>query len=1319
MSVTEKLMAAGTFNLQLDKKITPNTIINTIDAWGHIIIVPGDLNVQEFSDTTLLNASKYTGIVQSLELGDDDLVSINGQGLIAYLGTSDTTGMPIATTGGPSGVRSYKNKTLEDVLDYTGSPKGLLRKENGNQGPIRKGTITEPTDGSKYTGKHYTESALKAIKYVCQDLDVEFKVDNKGYLSAGPITSLFSGHDSDPTTIIFRGASGEDPNISGVATTSLVAQFDASEFVSSVELVASKYGAEANVGSANVSSNPYKDLFGDALSRTQYVSDPQTEGTSKTERATQYLNELNTLKKTINVSLEEYDISGDFVVGDKIFIFDPDIGFIDTETDRIEEGRSSLFETVYQGQIVNPTKIRILGVTWPVKQGYGVFYRDKDGNYIELTDYMMWENGDVQLEIGDVAPTMGETLGMSGYSLDAVGSPDKSVPDQPLKSDGTVGINATTGSYSDGNGISKAFIKVSWNQPNNTDGSTITDGSFYRIRWRVVQDSDGNNIIDANDDQATEYVYSTVEFDTRQFIIYDLSPNTYYELGVQTVDLAGFDSAYSSITSFQTTADSGAPNKPDGFATIASNPLRVQFIHNLGQAKDNDGNAVSPVVNFTLAKDIDHLNIYGSTTQGFDLEYNSTTKKVTQSGYKLGELKASSSHIQNEIAAVGYIDLDNADTHYFRVTAVDTSGNESEPSDEQSGNADLIQSQNIANLAVTNALIANAAITDAKVANLSAGKITAGTISGQTIILAVSGDTGDSSIIKSSNYSAGSTGWAINSDGSAEFRDATIRGSLNASDITTGTLSSDRLDTSYIAVGGAAGDVNSGTTTISGGKITASSIEVGKLDFTPLQDGDDITEGSVAGITITSSALSSTNYPTSGFSIGSDGNAVFQNVTARGTISGSVDTTLSAGGSGYIQSGTGANRLRFGAGTGASVDFIYDSGTVAYIQATNSSTFEIRGYGSGDNIKIQPGGTTAQGSTTLKQTNLYIEGDSFGSPVIHIPNSTQIYVGGSANASSGDVLTYTTNGVQWQSTSGHSHGNLSFPNSGTVLSDTNHNHSNLLDGGHLLATDPHTQYVENANHSHSNFLTGNHSNDTANVHGLNNKANNAALDNKANAAVVTALSSEFNSHVGDNNHGGLSNTHVNTNDNHNLSHVNGLNTALAAKASNTHKHGLNANQNFASTDYVNLAVSLHVGSYHSDERFKENINDLGFGLDFLKLLKPREFTFTEDYIQEYVFPGEGMDEDYLERNRKVYRNTQQGFIAQEVQKAVYEYTGTNNNFSGVSFATLTKEEEDKYGDSGIGRIDPSKIIPVLVKSVQELAEMVELLQARVDELEEI
>jgi len=1277
MSVTEKLMAPGGFSLVLNKQNTPNSVINTIDAWGHIVIIPADLNVQEFDDATLLDSARYVGIVESLELGLEDDVNIAGVGLVSYLGDSETRGMPIATTGGPSGVRSYKNKTLEQVLDSTGSPKGILRTESGGQGPIRKGTITEPTDSSTYTGKHYTESALKAIRYICQDLNVEFKIDTKGYLSAGPSGTLFAGIDRDPTAIIVRGGGGQDPNISGINTTSLVAQFDASEFVSSVELIASKHGAEANIGNATVSSNPYKDLFGSDLLRTQYVSDPQTEGTTKTERAGAYLSELNLVKKSLNVSLEEYDISGDFKVGDKIFIFDPDIGFQDTEVDRISDGRDSLYETVYQGQVLNPTKIRILSITWPVLNGYGVFYRDKNGSYTELTDYVVWESGDVQLEIGDVAPSISESLNLSGHTVDLVGSPDKSVPDTPS------GLTTVAGSYSDGNGISKAFIKMSWTEPTNTDGSSITDGSYYRVRWRVVQDTDGNNIIDSNDDQATEYNYSTLAFDKREFVIYDLSPNTYYSVGVQAVDTSGFDSEFTSIASLQTTRDGGAPNKPDGFATIASNPLRVQFIHNLGQAKDNDGNAVSPIVNFTLAKDIDHLNIYASTTQGFDLEYNSVTKRVSQTGYKIGELKAGSAHILNTIAAIGYIDLDNADTHYFRVTAVDTSGNESEPSDEQEGNADLVDTQNIANLAVTNAILANAAVTDLKVVDVSAGKLTAGTISGQTIILDASGDTGADSIIKSSNYVSGSTGWAINSDGTAEFRNATIRGSLNASDITAGTLSSDRLDTDFIAVGGAASDVNSGSTTIDGGSITANSITASQiasstittnqLNFTPYTDGENIDSGSIGGISIDSDSIHTSGYPSSGFEITSSGNANFLNVLARGTISGTVDTTLNAGSSGYIQSGSGANRVRFGAGSGAAIDFIYNSGTVGIVEAVGSDTFRIRGYTTGDNIEMYAGGLGGAGTLSLNQGTLNISG---GTNIVTTVGTKLTLSGSSGN--SGQVLKSNANGMSWgnvdtTSTFTNSNNAVTINNTNSTINISVGNDSNTLSAGH---NHPYLTSVSENNHNHSNYLTS-----------LPNHTHNFSAD-------ITGFSGNNHDHSAY-----LSVNHVlNTTNPHSIS-------------GNNHNHS-----NYATENYVNGQILQHrIDYYHSDERLKENISETNLGLDFINRLQPRDFTWKSDYL-DYIWSD---DENLQAQKLKGFQsNLQQGFIAQEVQDAVYQETGSNNAFGGLTLGDVSDFEKTTTSDADdFGRVDYTQFIAPLVKAVQQLSAKIEVLEARVDELE--
>lgn len=78
--------------------------------------------------------------------------------------------------------------------------------------------------------------------------------------------------------------------------------------------------------------------------------------------------------------------------------------------------------------------------------------------------------------------------------------------------------------------------------------------------------------------------------------------------------------------------------------------------------------------------------------------------------------------------------------------------------------------------AIVNAMIGDATIDSAKIASLSAAKITSGYMQVGTYI-------------RSTSYAAGSTGWAINADGSAEFGANYIRGQLTASQIDARGLS--------------------------------------------------------------------------------------------------------------------------------------------------------------------------------------------------------------------------------------------------------------------------------------------------------------------------------------------------------------------------------------------------------------------------------------------------------------------------------------------------------------------------------------------------
>jgi hypothetical protein len=997
MSVNEKLMTPGTFNVLLNLETTPNSVVNNIEPWGNIVLTPTRISPEEFTDAQIRDMARYVGIVTSQEITEEG-IGVNGQGILAYLGDNDSRGMVIARNAGVGAVRSYVNDTLDDVIDRIAStPYGILRDEEANQRAVRKGTVTEvdfdttvlllnfegtdgdttTTDSSQYTqnqiitlleaeittdqakygnsslgffpagyvtvadrpeldltfrdftiewweyrtsstgnptvmarnndtyspwiagklvsgnnrflvthdgdgynesedlnmnmgsinlnqwnhfavsrqggkfrtfkngvkvseatrdelyirvsseslyigrgqggnsfsgyldgmvitrsnakywedftpsataptaqtgdktytGKHYMESAYKAIKDICVALGAEFKMNNDGTIDVGPPSALFTGHENDtPEGMIVRDLSGADPQIKGYSGIDLSTEFNAEDYVSRVELIASNYGVEINLGQADAKSVPYKDLFGNTLERIQILSENDVPDSLRDIRAEAYLNEYNKIQKTLNVGLEDYDVSGDIGVGDIIFVWDPDVGFEDTDNDANLENRDK-HEITYQGQILHPIKIRVMGLSFPITDEMGVFYRDGDGNYTDLTDYVEFEVGVTQIEVGSTTRNINEDLRGSASIIAVGGTNEYTVPDAPT------GFTAATGTYQDGTGRPFAFAKLSWEQPTNTDGSRITDGNMYRVRYRQVVDSDGNNLIDQNDNQVTDYEYLTVEFGTTSVVIKGLGSQNTYEFGVAAIDNSGFSGGFSVLSAVAMPADATVPPEPlpptNTYGTIAGNPTRVQIQHNLGAAKDADGNPISNPTNFSLPVDIDHLNVYRGLTSDFTIS----------SSNLVGQIEAKSAHVTLGIPAIGDFPSSTEGVAYYKVTAVDVAGNESDPSTAGEVTEVLINTQFISNAAITSAKIEDLAVTSAKINSLEAGKITAGTISGKEIII----DTDSSDplnpvlgTIRSDNYVNGTAGWIIKSDGTVEFEGGEFRGTLRAGEIHIG-----------------------------------------------------------------------------------------------------------------------------------------------------------------------------------------------------------------------------------------------------------------------------------------------------------------------------------------------------------------------------------------------------------------------------------------------------------------------------------------------------------------------------------------------------
>ena len=109
----------------------------------------------------------------------------------------------------------------------------------------------------------------------------------------------------------------------------------------------------------------------------------------------------------------------------------------------------------------------------------------------------------------------------------------------------------------------------------------------------------------------------------------------------------------------------------------------------------------------------------------------------------------------------------------------------------------------------------------------------------------------------------------------------------------------------------------------------------------------------------------------------------------------------------------------------------------------------------------------------------------------------------------------------------------------------------------------------------------------------------------------------------------------------------------------------------------------------SDERYKENIQPLQFGLSVIQKLNPVTFNFITDGINNFsLYP-------------------EVGFIAQEVDRAL----------ATESYAkSIVKNADDSEPDTPMG-LATTNLIPLLVKAIQEQQAQIEALKARITQLE--
>ena len=943
MAVTERLMGAGNFSVTFSQDNTPTEVIDAIQEWGHIVITPQEMDPNLYSDAEMLASARYTGIVLQKAL-EEGIVSINGAGLQLYLGDDKGKGMVIAENKNVGKIRTYSNDALSTVLFSGTSPFGIMRNEAGNLQAITQGTIF---DGSAtYSGSHFVETALHALKHICEDLGYEFRVNPDATLDAGPASNLFVGVNSDPTTVVVKTGYGDDPTYTGISPVGARTEFDAVDYVTKVDFIAevgafnepTDFEGEASKSSSDI---PYYDIHGNKLSRTGLVTVPDMDGEKLDEQAQLMLTELSRIKKVLNLDLEQYEVTGDLKVGDFIFAFDPFIGFNDTATDASAESRD-MYSIVFRGQEINPIKVRVVGLSFPIQTGMGVYFRKFDGSsvtYTDLTEYVSFESGNTQVELGDVLRDVTDDLRFNEFSIAARTAAAKSIPDLPSTP------TLQSGTYLDGTGESKGFVRIVFSKPSNIDGSTIVDGSHYRVRYRI---NDG--LSTSGGASANEYTFKDFPFtgaSTESLVISDLTVGKAYRVGVATVDTSGFrrksdftatgfdlytdDSSVNS--NFATNAiieiarDGQAPSQPKQATAISAGPLRVQITHYLGKAgTDGSGN---PFGDFTLEGDVDHLDIHAVTQSGNSANFTVNTAN------KIGELRVTSGNILQQIPVIGSLELEDSQSYYFRIVAVDKSGNASTASDGQSAVANLIQEANIGDAtissvkigtaAITEAKIANLAVTDAKIASLTADKLTAGTIDASVITVSnLNASNITSGTISADRISGGSISADLISGGTINGSNISVT-NLNADNINTGTLNGNQIENNAISSSKIQNNAvtNDKIQSVEFGKVTAVSISASDITTGTL-NGNNVNVTNLNASNITSGTINSSFFT---------GSAGFDTLTTSDLgISGNATIT----GTLLVTNLDVVNDVKTGD------KLVHRSNTNSFVDIGSSSTFFIR-----------------------------------------------------------------------------------------------------------------------------------------------------------------------------------------------------------------------------------------------------------------------------------------------------------------------------------------------------------------------------------------
>lgn len=377
MSVTERLRAIGAWTLDLDPD-TPRTVLAGLDlakfGFGHVIVTPTRLDPTGITEANLLAKALYAGVYRE----HPSEFTIGGPGLAMWLGDEEDKG-PIFDTAKIGGAQTFSAwiANLRPISLLAGTVTAIA------------GTLVQ---------QFYLTTARKALDTVCDYFGGEWKITPDFKLHAGPQANLFA---TAPTVIVQRHDNGRDANVTGIDGT-LGTALDLDDYTTGVYVLTRGTAGEALLGGATTPLTiPYRDPQGNVIDIKRLVDGSQVDAGNGNAVAATQVGLFDDVRRELTLAAAVYNVTGDITVGDIIWVHDPLLGLTDLAN-----------EVPYRGQTLHPVAVRVLGCTWPIKRGMGVFLRYWDGAafaYLDLTEWVVFEDSAATVEIGATPRTFDDS----------------------------------------------------------------------------------------------------------------------------------------------------------------------------------------------------------------------------------------------------------------------------------------------------------------------------------------------------------------------------------------------------------------------------------------------------------------------------------------------------------------------------------------------------------------------------------------------------------------------------------------------------------------------------------------------------------------------------------------------------------------------------------------------------------------------------------------------------------------------------------------------------------------------------------------------